>query len=438
MPQGSVLGPLLFLVYINDLKTNIKSNVKFFADDTMLFSVVKDPKLSADELNHDLELINRWAHQWKMQFNPDPTKQANEILFSCKKEKPVHPPLFFNGTTVSLASEQKHLGLILKPNLSFEKHLHEKMTKAKKNVGIIKHLNKFLPFKTLNQMYKALVRSHLEYCDVIYHMPAIVKQPPLGMSLHGLMENVEKVQYQAALATTGAWQGSSRIKLYEELGWESLSDRRMCRRVLQLHKIVDKKTPNYLREKLPPNRRNLINLPNVFQEIKCRTERYSNSFFPDAVKCWNNIVSQFEHFPTFDGLKDHILSLIRPNARPTYGVHNPSNLRHLFQLRVGLSHLRSHKKRHNFVDTPSDICLCKQGIEDTNHFFLLCPFYLTHRAILMDSVNEILQKYNLDLTGIYVEILLYGHPSISPSDNRIILISTLDYISRTNRFSTYS
>ena len=93
----------------------------------------------------------------------------------------------------------------------------------------------------------------------------------------------------------------------------------MCRRVLQLHKIVDKKTPNYLREKLPPNRRNLINLPNVFQEIKCRIERYSISFFPDAVKCWNNIVSQFEHLPTFDGLKDHILSLIRPNARPTYG-----------------------------------------------------------------------------------------------------------------------
>ena len=85
--QGSVLGPLLFLVYINDLQKNIKSNVKFFADDTMLFSVIKDPQLSASDLNHDLEVINQWAYQWKMAFNPDPTKQATEILFSCKKKK---------------------------------------------------------------------------------------------------------------------------------------------------------------------------------------------------------------------------------------------------------------------------------------------------------------------------------------------------------------
>ena len=76
VPQGSVLGPLLFLIYINDLEKNIKSNAKFFADDTMLFSVVNNPAISANELNHDLKVISQWAYQWKMKFNPDLNKQA--------------------------------------------------------------------------------------------------------------------------------------------------------------------------------------------------------------------------------------------------------------------------------------------------------------------------------------------------------------------------
>ena len=68
------------------------------------------------------------------------------------------------------------------------------------------------------------------------------------------METAEKVQYQAALANTGTWQGSSRSKLYEDLGWESVSDRRWCRRILQVHQIVTNNTPFYLKNKLPHHR----------------------------------------------------------------------------------------------------------------------------------------------------------------------------------------
>ena len=176
VPQGSVLGPLIFLIYINDLERNIKSNVKFLADDTMLFSIVNDPILSASELNHDLNVINQWAYQWKMEFNPDPNKQATELLFSCKRNNPNHPSLFFNGTVVPKVNEQKHLGLILDSKLSVERHINEKIIKAKKGIGIIKYLSKFLPLRTLDQMYKALIRSHLDYCDIIYHIPALKSQ----------------------------------------------------------------------------------------------------------------------------------------------------------------------------------------------------------------------------------------------------------------------
>ena len=131
------------------------------------------------------------------------------------------------------------------------------MIKTKKIIGFLKHLSKCLPLKTLDQMYKALVRSHLDYCDIIYHIPPVLNQPPLGLSLNASMEKVERIQYQAALAITGTWQGSSRNKLYEELGWETLSDRRMSRRILQIHKIIDRKTPLYLR-------RNYLRIADLF------------------------------------------------------------------------------------------------------------------------------------------------------------------------------
>ena len=103
-------------------------------------------------------------------------------------------------------------------------------------------------------MYKALVRSHLDYCDIIYQIPSIQNQPSVGVTLSSLMAKAESIQYQTALADTGAWQGSSRSKLYEELGWEASSDRRMCRRILQIHNIINNKTPSYLKDKLSPIR----------------------------------------------------------------------------------------------------------------------------------------------------------------------------------------
>ena len=80
VPQGSVLGPLLFLVYINDLEGNIKSNATSFADDTILFSIVKNPEISANDLNYDLDAIHRRAHQWKLEFNPDPIRSKRNFI----------------------------------------------------------------------------------------------------------------------------------------------------------------------------------------------------------------------------------------------------------------------------------------------------------------------------------------------------------------------
>ena len=168
----------------------------------MLFSIVNDPALSANDLNHD------WAYQCKMEFNPDPFRQATESLVSCKQSTPDHPRLMFNERVVTTVDEQKHRSLILDSDLSFRKHLNEKIMKAKKNVGIFtpqEYLSKYLPLKTLDQMYKTLVRPHLDYCDIMYHIPP--HQAPSGISLNGKFEGI---QYQATLPISGALSGSCR------------------------------------------------------------------------------------------------------------------------------------------------------------------------------------------------------------------------------------
>ena len=101
VPQGSVLGPLLFLIYINDLERNIKFNIKFFADDTMLFSVVNDPAISANDLNHDLHTIQQWAYQWKMGLILNLLSRRLKFYFLVKNLVPNHPQLISNGIAVA-------------------------------------------------------------------------------------------------------------------------------------------------------------------------------------------------------------------------------------------------------------------------------------------------------------------------------------------------
>ena len=89
--QSSILGSLLFLIYVNDIPNGLKSKRKLFAGDTSLFSVAHDVNTSSSDINSDLKLISDWAFQWKMSFDPDPSKQTQEIIFGRKKIKPSYP-----------------------------------------------------------------------------------------------------------------------------------------------------------------------------------------------------------------------------------------------------------------------------------------------------------------------------------------------------------
>ena len=163
-----------------------------------------------------------------------------------------------------------------------------------------------------------------------------------------------------------------------------------------------------------------------------------NSFFPDAVASWNLFMDIFNYkvVPSLALLKNDIISLIRPESKSFFNIHDPTGLRYLFQLRLGLSPLKGHKYCHNFNDTRSGTCQCNKGIEYTSHFLLSCPFYTVQRVTLVTSVKEILLKVNLIHLEDQSNLYLNCDPSINYSDNKKIILATIKYIRDTQRFST--
>ena len=197
-----MLGPLLFLIFINDLPDGITSLCKIFADDTSLFSKVYDIDISPKELNSDLEKVGKWAFQWKMQFNPDPNRQANEVILSRKTKNSSHPPVAFNNNVVKKYSNHKHLGLVLHSKLDFKFHVDQKIKKYDKFIGLIRRLSVSVPRNTLLAMYKSFIRPHLDYGDILFDKP----------ENENFQNNFKKVQYRACLLRTGAIQGTPRQK----------------------------------------------------------------------------------------------------------------------------------------------------------------------------------------------------------------------------------
>ena len=107
-----------------------------------------------------------------MSFNPDRTKQAQEIIFSRKKNATTHPPLFFSNSEISLCSNRKHLGLTLDSKFSFNEHINDKIHQANKGAGLLQKLQTILPRNSLLTIYKSFTRPLLDYADVIYDQPS--------------------------------------------------------------------------------------------------------------------------------------------------------------------------------------------------------------------------------------------------------------------------
>ena len=150
----------------------------------------------------------------------------------------------------------------------------EAIIKAKKGISLLKYLSKYVSRNVLDTCYKLYVRPHLDSGDLIYHNQRA-----------DLMNLIEQVQYKAALIVSGCWQGTCRFKLYDELGWGSLSERRWARRLTMFYKIPNGMAPSYLSDHIPA--RSIINISLRSRNTNppfSRTDRYDNSFSLSVLK----------------------------------------------------------------------------------------------------------------------------------------------------------
>ena len=216
------------------------------------------------------------------------------------------------------------------------------------------------------------------------------------------------MQHKATLAITGAIQGTSRDKIYQELGLESLKSRRWYKRLVCMFKIMNEKAPSYLINLIPKHETTIRARNNNIPLYKCRKNCFRNSFFSSTLNDWLNLDINIRNSEFITLFKCRLLSFIRPVQNSIYNIFDPKGLKFLTRLRLGLSHLNAHRFRHNFQDSLNPLCSCSLETEDTSHYLLHCHHFSNHRAHLMNSVKSVCDNFESMSDKVKKNVLLYG------------------------------
>ena len=390
-----------------------------------MFSVVHNVNVSARELNDDLKKINKWAFQWKMGFNPDPSQQAQEIIFSHKIKKLPHPSLVFSNNNVLQTSSQKHLGVTLDVKLTFDEHFNNVLNKVNKTIALLRKLQNLLSRSTLITTYKTFVRPHFAHGDVFFDQT-------YNNSFH---EKLESIKHNACLYLTGAIRGSSKEKIYQELGFESLRVRRWYRELCLFYKVLNNEHPQYL-SNLIPVRPTLYPTRNALSILLLNANHnfFKNSFFPSTIIEWNIPDPGLRKAESLSLFKTNILKFIRPSPNSVYNCYNPKGLKFITRLSLRLSHLREHKFKHSFQDTINPLCSCGLDIGSTEHFLLHCPQFVNEIRTLLSAIGNINYKLLENTDSNLTQTLLFGNTLFDITDFTKILNATINFILLTKRF----
>jgi len=275
VPQGTVLGPILFLLFINDIPLNVKSQIRLFADDCLLYRQITS---LADQiqLQTDLTELENWAKRWKMRFNP--TKCY--LMSMSRSRNPFQYRYTLDGHVLEQVDTNPYLGVLLSRDGDWAPHIQKITKKSASTLGFLRRNLRHCNTELKETAYKSLVRSGLEYASTVWD--------PYEK---GDITELDKIQRRAARFVFNDYSRYGSVEtMLEVLNWESLEQRRKNSRLCMLFKILNGVVAIPADKHLTLNDRPARNRNSKTLKVYTwNTDYYGNSFFPHTVRDWNSL-----------------------------------------------------------------------------------------------------------------------------------------------------
>ena len=290
IPQGSVLGPTLFIIYINDILDKISSDGFLFADDTKIFRRILN-KEDADALQSDLDALEEWSNIWLLRFNPE---KCHVLSLGKLEDTKFTKRYKLYNNELDHVFEEKDLGVTIDSNLSFEDHISSKVKIANAMMGLIRRSFSYLSCYLFRKLYLAFVRPHLEYAQVVW--------APYSKKLVNMIENVQ-IRATKMVDGLGALDYPERLR---KLNLPTMVHRRARGAMIELYKHFNVYTRDTLSESFQPRERTTrVHNRQLLEKVPKDGVRgiQSNFFYYRTVKAWNNLPAIVAEAKTLDSFK---------------------------------------------------------------------------------------------------------------------------------------
>ena len=294
VPQGSVLGPSLFLLYINDLPNNLGCNVRLFADDAILYKEISSQE-DGQSLQKDLDKVAEWSDKWRMKLNTDKCK----AMSITRRRTKIENHYVLNDTPLELVTSAKYLGVTIQDDLKWNSHVTNITKKANNTLAFLRRNIRIKSTDLKTNAYKALVRPLVEYASSVW-----------DPHTNNLINNIEMVQRRAARYTLGKYRYTDSVDaMLEELKWPSLQQRRQQSRLTMFYKLhnnhIHIDAQNYITQASHQSSR--LKHQQAYLVPHSKTDQHRLSFFPRTVRDWNALPPDTVTAPSVQTFRQHLI-----------------------------------------------------------------------------------------------------------------------------------